>query len=483
MLLKKIHGKLGARLVVPNAPKTLRKELLQAFRFDNPAYLSAVKFSPHGYVSPAIKPHLNLVVKNARDIFVPRGIEPLRHLSDRGNSIWKRIIWEDLRVTAPVTFPSLKIALNREQRMLFKNYERTHSEYGVHLYVSPTGTGKTILLTRIAMALGQRTLILFNTEQVRRAWYEGLKLALGLTEKDIGLVKQGTWRIGKHVTLGSIQTLARRKARWPELFDQTGTLIVDECDTVTAPSLWQFVMSCPALNIVGATATERAEEGENYYLRACFGKTRGKVYAPSKDTDTSMAVQRVNLIHTLFEYEQEDSLIDWNELGEYLLTDENRNRLIVYNVIKDIRAGKPCLLVTKRLAHVEILRDMLKGRGIKSVNTITGDTNADALYTEKLIQAVKGNKIQCVIATAAAIKRGANLNPLAVLHVAMPLAKKNNLEQLIGRVRRRSPGKTACEVSYYLDSQTRYLMNVFKRVAVPTFRRLKIPPYQDMFIC
>lgn len=483
MKIKKIRGTIGCELRIKNAPERLRKQILTAFRYPNPAYVSALKFSPYGYVSPTISPEITLATEEGSRLCLPRGIDIERKLSTKAQALFKRVRWTDNRIAAPVSFPQLQIALNKQQKFILRAFNKDREErekFGTFLYVMPTSTGKTIMLAQAAKLLGQRTLVLFNTTQIRKAWYHGLEQAYGLVKSDLGLIQQSTWRIGDSYTLGSIQTIARRKQNWDELFKEFGTLIVDEADLVTAPSYWQFVLSCPAKYILGSTATDKPEGmKEHIYLRACFGETRKRVMATHRDTDTSMGLQKVRTITTQFAYKKDH--IDWHDLTEHLMSSERRNALIVKQVQKDIAKGLPCLVVTKRLAHVELLYDMLKERGVKA-NRLTGETNTDTVYTEKLIENILNGKVTCVVATIPAIMRGANLNPLAVLHIAIPAAKKNVIEQLVGRIRRKAKGKKRCICTYYLDVNCSYLFNLYKRIAVPTFRRLKVPEFQNRFI-
>ena len=65
--------------------------------------------------------------------------------------------------------------------------------------------------------------------------------------------------------------------------------------------------------------------------------------------------------------------------------------------------------------------------------------------------------------------------------MSMPVVKKHNLEQLIGRIRRRHEGKTACELVYYEDVSVRYLSNIFKRTVIPVLRKLRVPEYRNRF--
>jgi hypothetical protein len=125
---------------------------------------------------------------------------------------------------------------------------------------------------------------------------------------------------------------------------------------------------------------------------------------------------------------------------------------------------------------------MLREARVDDVNLLTGETNTNRVYTEKLVEQVCDRKVRCVVATAQAVMLGANLNPMDRLHLAMPLRKKRNLEQLIGRIRRKAQDKDDCQLTYYVDRNVRYLFNTFKDKAIPVFRKLRVERFLNRFV-
>jgi superfamily II DNA or RNA helicase len=486
MKLKPITGIIGAQLAV-QAPPSLFKDLQKLFTFDNPQYLAILKYSPYARVSPRVAPEVKLWTSyDDYTIFVPRGINSLR-LSKSSYQLWNRIKWIDERNFSPVVFPKCQIKLNKEQQFLVNNFrilviDKKECPFGNVLYVAPTSSGKTITQAKMAEITGQRTLVLCLTEQIKRAWYGDLRKAYGLVEKEIGLIQQKKWFIGDYFTLASVKTLIKRKAKWDELFKQIGTVIVDEAHTITGRSVHNFLLACPAAFLIGATATDRGEGPSKFYLPAILGKVRKRIIAQQRDTQTSLALRDVVTINTQFRYKVTTDILNWHDMSQHMALDEGRNQLIVKSAYKDWSKGESVLLVTKRLAHVHILLDMCREYGIEDANILTGETNSDRLYSEKLVQAILARKVRCLIATIAAIKLGANLNPLSVLHLTMPVANKRDLEQLIGRIRRRAVAKQTCILKYYWDVEMPYLRGLFKRVGVPVFRKLQVPRYKRLFM-
>lgn len=484
MKLPTITGTIGAQLCIEDPPKRLVRSLKLACTFTNPVYEDTLKFSPYANVAASIPPTIELFEHKGNTISVPRGFH-VDDLERASRMIWRRILWKDRRVSAPTEFPAFQIALNKEQKYLVKGFiELINSKrvpFGAAVFASPTGTGKTITQAAMAKATGQRTLILCLTEQIKKAWYADLRLAFGLAPQDIGLIQQKTFRIGEHFTLASVKTLIKRRVHWPDLFKKIGCLIVDEAHTVSAPIVHDFVFECPSKYVIGATATPPRGK-KSFWFYAAFGVVRSRIVSSQKDTETSVSLKEVVKVPTAFYYKADADMIDWHDLTEQMMADEARNELAVRNIVKDYKAGESVLVYTRRLAHVDVLVDMLREAGIEDANKITGETNADRDYTDKVYEGVLSRKIRCVVATDA-VKLGANLNPLSVLHLVTPMAQGHNLEQLIGRIRRQSPGKKTCRIMYYYDLNVPYLKRLFSKVAVPVFRRLKVPDYVSYYEC
>jgi superfamily II DNA or RNA helicase len=480
-----IYGKIGACLTIENCPQHLSEEILRIFTFSNPEYKTALRFSPSGYISKSIPALIVLARRKKKSVMFPRGIR-VTDLDERAQRIFDKVRWLDLRTTAPVKFPKLIVGLNREQRIVLRHFKKLREDkkipFGNFLFVKPTSTGKTISQAAIARLTHQRTLIICVTNQIRNSWFNDLRSAFGLASKDIGLIQQGVWRIGKWFTLASIATIRKREHRWTELFEEFGTVILDEAHTVTQPSLYSFLMSHPAKYLIGATATDRREGGRNFYLTSTFGRVSKRITAQQKETETSLPLSSIRQITTDFEYEYQQQNLDSHDLNEHIISDEARNQLIVDNVYKDWKKGHSVLLVSYRLAHIALFKDMLEEAGIDEVNILTGETNTNRKYTENLRELVMSGKCRCLVASVRAIMLGANFNPIDRLHLGMPVINKVDLEQLIGRIRRKAVDKTECELVYYLDSKVAYLLNVWKYKATAVFRKLKVPEFKDTFI-
>ena len=480
--LKKRYGEVRSMLYIYGASPRLKHELLQAFTVSNPAYEQAARFSPWG--APKLIPEFIMLAREEGNaVVVPRGILPHAQLSAKGLAEFKSIRWTQKTNNAPTDFPELRVTLNPEQETLLKGYRKAIKEnlnpFGTYLFIAPTSVGKTIGQSAIAAIAGQRVLVLCLTNRIMLTWRDDLEKAFGIPKKEQGIIQQAKWNIGKHFTLASVQTLARRKDRWKELHDQIGCVIVDEADTISAPSIYNFIFEFPARTIIGATATHLSSR-HNIYLQAAFGNPVTRIITSYRDTASSMAVQDAFTHNTQFNYKYSPLDLDYHDLTQTMALDEGRNKIIVNQVRLDIKNGLTPLVVTRRVPHVQLLKDMLKEAGVDCL-TITGEDNANRAQVDRDMKQIMAREIKCVVATDRAILRGANINPLDVLHVTMPESKRD-LEQLAGRIRRRYDKKTKCLIRYYVDRNVPYLYNKYKREAVAAFRTLKIKRYQDLYM-
>lgn len=485
MKIRKFRGEIGAVLTVRGFPKEVVKRIVARATFTNPAYDAVNKYGDNRWTN--IPEKLSFAWDYKRELTCSRGI--LSMLPNELLKYFQLVNWEDHRTWKTVSFPEMRRGLswNEEQQQCMQVVEdalqNKRRRFGNYLVVASTSVGKTILQASIAARLSQRTLVLCPTDLIMRAWREDLQKAFNFTSKDLGLIKQKKWIVGDCITLASIQTLGRRRESWQYLNDEIGTVIVDEVQGCSAPTVYEFLSQCPAAYLVGATATiESRDGGTNLHLRSLFGKPIVQVHTYHKETASSLRISEVKLVNTNFRYEYQSDNLDWNDLSNHLTGNEERNQLIINNAKKDWLAKKVVLVVTKRVEHVELLYSMAQEAGITNVNKLTGGTNTNKFYTDKLMKLLASRKITFLVATMQAIKIGANIPVLDSLHLAMMPANQRDLEQLFGRIRRKAKGKEEAVITYYYDRYVGYMAHLFKKIAVPVFRKLKLPGWENVYV-
>jgi superfamily II DNA or RNA helicase len=95
-------------------------------------------------------------------------------------------------------------------------------------------------------------LIIVHRKQLLEQWTERVEAFLGIPKKDIGVIGQGKVKIGKQITLATIQSLPKQIEK---IQNQFGTIIVDECHHVPAESFRNSIEKLHTFYLYGLTAT------------------------------------------------------------------------------------------------------------------------------------------------------------------------------------------------------------------------------------
>ncbi len=127
-------------------------------------------------------------------------------------------------------------------------------------YISPTGSGKTIVFAYIlasAVERGRRVLILVHRVEL----IDQVAAAIKLAGVSYGVIAPGFPESDALVQIASVASLARPKRleRWRGRFD---FIVIDECHHAVAGSWAKVLASQPSAKILGVTATPERLDGK-----------------------------------------------------------------------------------------------------------------------------------------------------------------------------------------------------------------------------
>ena len=133
---------------------------------------------------------------------------------------------------------------------------------------------------------------------------------------------------------------------------------------------------------------------------------------------------------------------DGNEIDgtvDMLCKDENRNRLILRNVVKDYNDGRHQLVLSPFIYHCEFLAKSLQEKGI-DLRILTGKIKRKDRI--QIIRDFKAEKFRVIVATFPLVKKGLDVPILDSLHLLHPFKinspeEPGDLEQAIGRILRK----------------------------------------------
>ena len=197
---------------------------------DNPDYYKAKKFSKYNRI--ALPKHIFYYKRLPNNsLEVPSGYNiPFEHK-----------ILDDKRLEVTVSYPKISIELRKAQEKARKSY-LDNPENG--LIVMPTGMGKSILGIYLAYTLRQKCLVIVHKNDLVDGWKKDIEMCFEGKVKS-GLIKAKSRKIGRQITIATIQTLNRLSNReLSNLVKEFGMVIIDEClvgDTMIAKKDGGFV--------------------------------------------------------------------------------------------------------------------------------------------------------------------------------------------------------------------------------------------------
>jgi superfamily II DNA or RNA helicase len=146
-----------------------------------------------------------------------------------------------------------------------------------------------------------------------------------------------------------------------------------------------------------------------------------------------------------------------------LMADQNRNDLILDDLIASLEEGRSPMLLTERRDHVEAFANRLQNVA-RNVVALKGGGGAKARRkaVEELAE-IPDSEERVVLATGRFVGEGFDDPRLDTLFLALPIAWKGTLVQYAGRLHRRHQGKTEVRIYDYVDEARPALHRMFEK--------------------
>jgi superfamily II DNA or RNA helicase len=439
---------LSNKIVIKNPPKKLKNYLIASLKIKNPKYYSAIA---HGYSAWGVDPFIyNFEILPDDSLCIPRGCRPL--LID--------VIGKDVKIKDERTiFDYIDVDSShiKYRPYQFENMIKFVKAGEEGLFVSPAGSGKTVIGISMIPLLGQPTLWLTHTRALANQALARIKQFLpGLKENDIGFIGDGKWKPGKIVTVALIPTLVRRMKELHEMRDNYGLVIIDESHHTPSSTFTKVVSNLNPYYLYGLTATPYRRDKLEKLMFQIVGPELIRVSVKEVENDGGILMPTVKYraVRSKPVYGNKIQQI----LKQNIVNNTKRSNLIVGDVIREAVLGNYCIVLTDRKIHADILYDLIS-LGWEKTGVATG--NYTKKYVTEQAEKLNNKEITVLVCTFSLLGEGFDVKFLNRAFVTMPFRAEGKVEQLVGRIQRTAKGKTDAIVYDYVDVDIGLLQNQF----------------------
>ena len=300
------------------------------------------------------------------------------------------------------------------------------------------GKGKTRIAIELILTVGVKAAVIVDKSGLLAQWRSAI--AEHTQGVNVGILQEDTNEIGADILIISAKTLINRLKDGKlteDDFKEYGFVIFDECHHFAAPTFIQVVPLFSGLRL-GLSATPNREDGRDFlftmHLGPVFYTDVSQQLIPTikfeaadtwvLDADQPEITDKAGEIH----YKK---LCIW--LGKHL----ERNKGIIDRVGKAITAGHHCLVLTHSKEHTHTLADAYNALHPGDAAAINGDSDKDTRT-----QIIRQHRV--TFATVDVAAEALDAPSLSYLLIATPIGSRehgNILQQALGRIQRKFPGK------------------------------------------
>ena len=305
----------------------------------------------------------------------------------------------------------------------------TTIKYGRQLLLSPTASGKSLIIYLLTRYYNKKTVIIVPTtslvEQMSKDFED-----YGY-DKKICKIYSGQPVFPADVTITTWQSFSKAPKEVIQSFDM---VVGDEAHLFKATTLKGILEKMKTTSIrFGTTGTLDGSECHRLQLEGMFGPVK-KVISSKQLMDAgtiaNIDIQCVILRHT------KQKKLTYQEEMEYLVTNDSRNQFIT-NLVSNLK-GNTLVLFQYVEKHGEVLYPMLDGR-VKDLHYVYGGTDTED--REKVRELVEKSNDNVILASYGTFSTGINIKRIDNIVFASPSKSRIRNLQSIGRGLRKTEGK------------------------------------------
>ena len=305
----------------------------------------------------------------------------------------------------------------------------TAIKYGRQLLLSPTASGKSLIIYLLARYYNKKTVIIVPTtslvEQMTKDFED-----YGY-DKEICKIYSGQSVFDSDITVTTWQSFSKAPKNVLESFD---VVIGDEAHLFKAQTLKGILekMKNTAVRI-GTTGTLDGSEVHRLQLEGLFGPVKKVISSyqlMEEGTIANLEIDCVILRHT------KQKKMTYQEEMDYLVSSPERNQFIT-NLVSSLK-GNTLVLFQYVEKHGEVLYPMLDGR-VEDLHYVYGGTDTEDRETVREVVEKSNNSV--ILASYGTFSTGVNIKKIDNVVFASPSKSRIRNLQSIGRGLRKTEGK------------------------------------------
>jgi superfamily II DNA or RNA helicase len=449
-----VESILSHKLIVEKAglPPALLERIKRLAAFQNPEFYRRQGMRLSTARTPRI---ISCAEDLPHHILLPRGCRTELEILLEEHDVALKV--QDRREEGANMDVSFRGTLTRTQA----NAAKAMLSHDIGIFVAPPGVGKTVLGIHLIAERRRNTLILVHRQPLADQWQNQLSMFLGIKAGSIGRLGGGKRKLNGALDIAMIQSLVRRD-RVDNLVAGYGHVIVDECHHVPAVSFERVLSAVRARYLTGLTATPRRRDGHQPITEMQLGPVRDSVDPRSQSAERPFEhVLRIRETGFCIPDGSKEPTIQG--LYSLLIQDDDRNRLIMDDLLVALEEGRSPLLLTERREHLEFFARNLVGC-VRNLIVLHGGMKAEERReAASRLAGTPDDKERLVLATGRFIGEGFDDARLDTLFLALPISWKGTLVQYAGRLHRLHPDKTEVRIYDYVDRNVSVLSRMFER--------------------
>lgn len=302
------------------------------------------------------------------------------------------------------------------QEEIAEKWLQPHKRYG--FIQAPPRTGKSVLGVHLSCQIGYKTLFVAHQTELLENFYKSFERDTNLLElrestgKEIVSIINSPKDYEKmkdlDVALVTYQKFIREDTR-DELIKnyikgRFGFVITDEAHQAGAASYARFLSQMDCRYKLGMSATPMRKDALNKVLFNCIGPVTVK-------SESTGLIPRIEILETGI---KEKSSYCWAKTMQKLQKNEKRNKLILKEIVRDLKEHKVILIPVDTKEHMELL--------VQSINNHYNEEIAFGYHSgcknrKTILKDIDEGKYRVIVAIKSMIKQGIDLKLPTMIYV------------------------------------------------------------------